>query len=109
MLEHEEAIVKNPENGRANYQDSVKKLKEKFSFVSPELFDALGNIQQMTSDNVHEGSWESWDSPKIKIIIELTKSVLHEMYVVPEETKERLKVLTEIHTEFKKSTKPQES
>lgn len=100
LLEHEKAIAENPKTGRADYQESVKTLKAKYSFVSSELFDALGNIQQMTSDNVHEGSWQSWDSGKIKFIIELTKSILHEMYVLPAERKKTLGTLAEMQTEL---------
>ena len=113
LLEHEKAIAENPKTGRADYQESVKTLKAKYSFVSSELFDALGNIQQMASDNVHEGSWQSWDSRKIKFIIELTKSILHEMYVLPAERKKTLGTLAEMQTELTNSkntpSKPQES
>ena len=113
LLEHEKAIVKNPKTERADYQKSVKTLKEKYPPVASDFFDALGNIQQMTSDNVHEGSWQSWDSGKIKFIIELTKSILHEMYVVPAERKKTLGTLTEMRTELKNSkdtpSKSQES
>ena len=103
LLEHEKAIAENPKTGRADYQESVKTLKAKYSFVSSELFDALGNIQQMASDNVHEGSWQSWDSRKIKFIIELTKSILHEMYVLPAERKKTLGTLAEMQTELSNS------
>ena len=57
----------------------------------------------MTSDNVHEGSWEAWDSPKLRFIIELTKATLHEMYVVPEERKERLGLLGQMKSAFSSS------
>ena len=52
--------------GKTNYQDSIKALKEKFGWVSPEYFDALASIQELSSDNVHEGSWKAWDAPKIE-------------------------------------------
>jgi len=103
MLEHEKSIVKNPKTGYADYQASIKSLKEKFTNVASELFDALGHTQEMASDNVHEGSWEAWDSPKLRFIIELTKATLHEMYVVPEERKERLGLLGQMKSAFSNS------
>lgn len=106
LLEHEKAIVKNPKTGHADYQESIKNLKTKFPAVAPELFDALGHIQEMASNNVHEGSWEAWDSPKLRFIIELTKATLHEMYVVPEERKERLGLLGQMKSAFSNSKSP---
>src|SRR3989344_1612243 len=103
LLEHEKSIVKNPKTGYADYQASIKSLKEKFTNVASELFDALGHTQEMASDNVHEGSWEAWDSPKLRFIIELTKATLHEMYVVPEERKERLGLLGQMKSAFSNS------
>lgn len=103
LLEHEKAIILNPKNGWADYQESIKNLKTKFTNVAPELFDALGDIQEMISNNVHEGSWEAWDSSKLTIFIELTKAALHEMYVVPAERKERLGVLSKLKSELSTS------
>lgn len=106
LLEHEKSIIENPKTGYADYQVSIKNLKEKFPNVASELFDALGHIQEMVSDNVHEGSWEAWDSPKLRFIIELTKATLHEMYVVPEERKERLGLLGQMKSAFSRSKSP---
>lgn len=103
LLEYEKAIVKNKKTGHAEYKESIKTLRTKFPNVAPELFDAIGHVQELASDNVHEGSWDAWDSPKLKILIELTKATLHEMYVVPEERKERLGVLSQIKSVFSNS------
>lgn len=103
LLEHEKAIVKNKKTGHADYQESIKSLKAKFPTVAPELFDALRHIQELASDNVHEGSWDAWDSPKLTTLIELTKATLHEMYIVPEERKERLGVLSQLKSVFSNS------
>lgn len=78
-------------------------MKAKFPAVAPELFDALGQIQELASDNVHEGSWDAWDSPKLTTLIELTKATLHEMYVVPAERKDRLGVLSQLKSVFSSS------
>lgn len=103
LIEYEKIVVKNPKTGHANYQESMKALGIKFPKVESELFDALGHIQEMASDNVHEGSWEAWDSQKLRILIELTKATLHEIYVVPEERKDRLGVLGQMKSVFSNS------
>lgn len=59
----------------------------------------------MASNQVHEGSWEAWDSSKLRFIIELAKATLHEMYVVPEERKERLGILGQMKSAFANSKK----
>jgi transcription elongation factor Elf1 len=107
LLVREKTIVKNDKTGHADYKESIKNLKTKSQGVAPELFDALGDIQEMASDNVHEGSWEAWDSPKLKFLIELTKATLHEMYVVPEERKNRLGALSQMKSVFVNSKTPQ--
>lgn len=89
------------ENGLTDYKTSIKALKGKFNRVSEEYFDALANIQELASDKVHEGSWKAWDSPKLKILLELTKNVLHEMYVVPEEQKGRVGIVGKLIGDFK--------
>ncbi len=74
-----------------DYEKRIKSLKEKFRDVDPTYFDILANIQNMTSDKIHEQSWDKWDSSNLKLIIETLKLVLHEIYVIPEEKKERAK------------------
>ncbi|PIR96541.1 MAG: hypothetical protein COT92_00495 [Candidatus Doudnabacteria bacterium CG10_big_fil_rev_8_21_14_0_10_42_18] len=100
LLVYEKAVVKNTKSGRADYQVSIKTFKTKFPSVAPELFDALGDIQELASDNVHEGTREAWNSPKLRFIIELAKATLHEIYVVPEERKERLGALGQMKSIF---------
>ncbi len=106
LIKHEAITVKNEKTGRTNYGASIKKLKEKFSNVSPELFDALSNIQEMASDPLHEESWEAWDSPKSRFLIELVKSILDEVYVLPDEKKKRLGILGQLKSTFEINKKP---
>ena len=105
LLKHENVIVKNEKTGRADYQSSIESLKQKFSKIEPEHFDDLGNIQKMTSDQVHEDSWEAWDSNNLRFIIELTKTILYEIYVVPAERKNRSGQLSQMKSELSGSKK----
>ena len=72
-----------------DYEARIKFLKAKFSFVDPELFDILCHIKDMTSDKIHEQSWDNWDSKHLTLFLETLKAILHEIYVVPDEKKSR--------------------
>lgn len=106
LLEYEKSIIVNIKTGRADYQNSVKELKKKFSStVDSQLFDALANIQEMSSDPLHEGSWKEWDSTKLRFLIELVKAILDEMYVMPDERKKRLGILGQLKSTFEGNKK----
>ncbi len=75
------------------YEDKIKSLKNKNPQSDPELFEILSHIQNMTSDKVHEQSWDKWDSTYLKLIIETLKTVLYEIYVLPKERKERSSII----------------
>ena len=66
-----------------DYQSKIKSLKSKFSGSDPALFDILAHIQDMTSDKIHEQSWDEWNSHYLRLIIETLKTVLHDVYVSP--------------------------
>jgi len=72
-----------------HYDDKIDSLVDKFPNVDKELFDILRHIKDMTSDKVHEQSWDKWDSGHIHLFLETLKSVFHEVYVIPEEKKLR--------------------
>jgi len=73
----------------SDYEGRIKFLKQKFPSVDPELFDILCHIKDMTSDKVHEQSWDKWDSKYLMLFLETLKAILHEVYVVPDEKKNR--------------------
>ena len=85
------------------YEDRIKSLKCKYPSINPELFDILGHIQQMTSDKVHEQSWDKWNSSTIRLILETTKEILHEIYVLPAEREQRRNTILQLRQEVGKS------
>ena len=104
LLEIQE-IVKE-ENGRdLNYEDRIKRLKDKFKNIDSEYFDILASIQSMTSDNLHEGSWDSFDLPTFKLLLETTKEILQEIYVLPAEKKNKKSAIQQLRESFNKKTK----
>ena len=78
------------------YKDRIKSLKDKYPGTDPELFDVLGHIQQMTSDKIHEQSWDKWNAPTLRLIIETVKEVLYEIYVLPGERKQRKNAIQQL-------------
>ncbi len=72
-----------------NYEERIKSLKTKFPQIEPGLFDVLSHIKDMTSDKVHEQSWDKWDNHHLKLFLETLKVILHEIYVIPDERKKR--------------------
>ena len=72
-----------------DYDSRIKGLASKFPAVDKELFEILGHIKDMTSEKVHEQSWDAWDTGHLHLFLEALKAALHEMYVVPDEKKAR--------------------
>ncbi len=71
------------------YDDRIKSLKKKHPEIDTSLFDILGHIQDMTSDKLHEQSWDKWESDHLKLIIADLQDVLYFIYVLPKEKEER--------------------
>ena len=88
-----------------DYKSRIKSLKKKYPDTDPSLFDILGHIQDMTSDKIHEQSWDEWDSKNLKIIIETLKTVLYDIYVIPEIKKERLVEIQRLQQDVANKTK----
>ena len=90
------------------YESRIKSLKKKYSDSDPNLFDILSHIQDMTSDKIHEQSWDKWDSDTLKFVNETLKTILYEIYVQPKIMKERLIKVQELKSEaFRDKTKKQ--
>ena len=86
-----------------SYEDRIKSLKSKFNTVSAVLFDTLSHIQQMTSDKIHEHAWDEWDSPNLKLIIETLKTILYEIYVLPDERSHSIRTIQELRERTRRS------
>lgn len=73
------------------YEDRIKSLKKKRTDVEGEFFDTLLTIQQVTSDKVHEESYDGWEAKHLRLILSTLIEVLELMYVIPELRKEKRK------------------
>jgi hypothetical protein len=79
-----------------HYEDRIKALKEKYPSSDPDYFDIMGHIQQMTSDKIHEQSWDQWDSKNLQLIIETLRTILYDIYVTPKIKAERSNRIKEL-------------
>lgn len=81
-----EQVAKTDKDGKdVDYGERVKVLKSKYPTVPPEYFDALANIQGMTSEQLHEGDWKPWTQSEFRFLVETAKEVLTEVYVRPQD------------------------
>lgn len=85
LLELEQVPKKDDKGREVDYGERVKVLKSKYPTVPPEYFDALANIQGMTSEQLHEGDWKPWSQSEFRFLVETAKEVLTEVYVRPQE------------------------
>jgi hypothetical protein len=83
-----ELIISEKAEGE-DYESRIKFLKKKYPDSDPSLFDILSHIKDMTSDKIHEQSWDRWNAGHLKLFIETLKTVLHDIYVAPKVKSER--------------------
>lgn len=79
-----------------NYDERIKSLKSKHPEIDSELFDVLAHIKDMTSDKVHEQSWDKWDNKHLLLFIQTLKTILQELYIVPKEREQRSSQIKEL-------------
>lgn len=87
-----------------NYDERIKSLKEIRTDVEPEYFDTLLTIQQLTSDKVHEESYDGWDSSHLKLLLSTLGEILTLMYVIPELRKEKRTAILELKRQLSGET-----
>lgn len=85
---------------RIDFAGSLDKLKNKYPLLINFLSE-LGNIQELTSDLVHESSWKEWNSEKLKFLIALTKKILEKVYVEPKSHDEDIRILNNLKNGIK--------
>ena len=78
---YELAVIEGAESD--DYESRLKSLKAKRPDVEPEYFDTLLTIQQVTSDKVHEASYDGWHSTHLRVILATLIEILGAMYVIP--------------------------
>jgi len=102
---YELAILQKAEG--INYDERVKLLKKIRSDIEEDYFDTLLTIQQITSDKVHEQSYDGWQAKHLRLILSTLVELLNIIYVIPEIRKEKRKSILSLKDEIlgKKSNK----
>ena len=100
---YELLVIEKVEKG--DYENRIKSLKGKHPDCDPSHFDILAHIQDMTSDKIHEQSWDKWDSGYLKLIIETLKTILYEVYVLPKIKAERSQTIQKMREAVVKDKK----
>jgi len=102
---YELAILQKAEG--INYDERVKSLKKIRSDIEEDYFDTLLTVQQITSDKVHEQSYDGWQAKHLRLILSTLVELLNIIYVIPEIRKEKRKSILSLKDEIlgKKSSK----
>jgi len=75
---YELAILQKAEGD--NYDDRIKSLKKIRRDVEEDYFDTLLTIQQITSEKIHEQSYDGWQAKDIRLIISTLIEILNIIY-----------------------------
>ena len=100
---YELAILQKAEG--TNYDERIKSLKKIRSDIEEDYFDTLLTIQQITSDKVHEQSYEGWQAKHLRLILSTLVELLNIMYVIPEIRKEKRKSILSLKNKILKNKK----
>ncbi|MDP3181946.1 MAG: hypothetical protein Q8M54_03890 [Desulfobaccales bacterium] len=104
-LVYELAILEGAEG--TDYESRLKSLKGKRPDVEPEYFDTLLTIQQVTSDKVHELSYDGWHSRHLRVILATLTEIFNTMYVIPKLRAEKRQSIIKLKEEVLSQKKPQ--
>jgi len=102
---YELAILQKAEGSK--YDERIKSLKKIRSDIEEDYFDTLLTVQQITSDKVHEQSYDGWQAKHLRLILSTLVELLNIIYVIPEIRKEKRKSIVSLKNEIlgKKSNK----
>lgn len=110
LLENQKIEKQDKDGNSLDYDTRIKALKEKLPHVDADFFDVLKIIKGVTSVELHENPWEEFDAPKLKLLIQVTKEILHRIYVEPDEKAQRKSAIMGLHEKIKGAGKnPTES
>ena len=80
----------------SDYEGRLKSLKGKLPNIDPTYFDTLLTIQQVTSEKVHENSYDGWEGKHLRLILATLHEVLQEIFVAPEVRAEKRKAILDL-------------
>ncbi len=86
-----------------SYEEKIKSLKKKYPQLDENLVNILSHIQGMTSNQVHEASYEKFQSNDAKAYVELLKEIFDEVYVKPKQREQKHSAINARFTKLQQS------
>ena len=109
LLRHQGIPKKAKDGNLIDYDERIRQLKTKLPSVDSGYFDILKMIKGLTSEELHEDSWQDFDNLTLRLLIETTKEILYSIYVEPNEKTTRKSVIQKLHDTVLGSRKGKES
>jgi len=78
------------------YEERIDKLRDQFPKIERDYFSDLKIVHGLTSQELHENDWGDFDSKTLLFLQEVTQQVLYEIYVLPDESKQRKSIIDEL-------------
>ncbi|MDA0901969.1 MAG: hypothetical protein O3B09_00975, partial [Proteobacteria bacterium] len=85
------------------FEEKIKSLKSKHPNLDDSYIHILSAMRGITSDQVHEDSYQDFDNQHAKTYIELLKEIFREVYVVPKERKDKNSKIQQMFNSAKSS------
>ena len=70
-----------------------------------DLFEAIEHVHSITSVNLHDNPYYSWDSENISLMLETIDALLTEIYVIPKKRMERSQKIAALKGDVKGAQK----
>jgi hypothetical protein len=96
MLQDQKIPERDEGQNLLKYEERIEHLKKQTPRVDEDLINYLKAIHILTSTELHENDWEDYDAPNLRFLIEITKDVLYEIYVLPDEKNKRREQISEL-------------
>lgn len=107
LLQHE-AIPERRQTKFLKHEKRIELLKKKYPKIDEALLNKLKSIHVLTSQELHENDWQDFNSQSLRFLLETTKEILFEIYILPDEKMKRSKELSELESKAKAKNKSNE-
>ncbi|MCD6045610.1 MAG: hypothetical protein K0R48_773 [Gammaproteobacteria bacterium] len=97
----EQNIPEKNESGFIKSDERIETLKKQQPQIKDTLFNKLKSIHTLTSQELHENDWEDFDAHTLRFLLEITRRILTEIYVFPDEERKENEKLSELENKAK--------
>lgn len=97
-------FLKKEDKSSDSYDDKIKKLKRSYPVLEKYL-DVLIGIKGITSDQMHEDSFTSFNSEEARAYVAVLEEIFKEVYVLPQQRAERKKAILDKYCQVNNAKK----